>query len=130
MQISVPKCICEQISHHKCTCICVGLGSFQYTCNVYRNMILTKSVNYRYFWDSDNQKKEINQHDNIQSVFAAMTCTESAYQLDAGNDNILQRQHYVISLIKVYVTLLYLNLLESLFHQHARQINFTERFLL
>lgn len=36
-------------------------------------MILTKSVNYRYFWDSDNQKKEINQHDNIQSVFAAMT---------------------------------------------------------
>ena len=121
MQTSVPKCICVQISHRKCTCICVGLGSFQYTCSVYRNMILTKSVNYRYFWDSDNQKK-INQHNNIQSVFAALT--QSAYQLDAGNDNILQRQHSVISLIKVYVTLHYLNLLESLFHQHAKQINF------
>ena len=63
--------LCANFSPQMATCICVGLGSFQYTCSVYRNTILTKSVNYRYFWDSDNQKK-INQHDNIQSVFAAL----------------------------------------------------------
>ena len=94
-------------------------------------MILTKSVNYRYFWDSDNQKKEINQHNNIQSVFAAMTQRVHINLMQAMTTYTSETALCdIFKLIKVYVTLLYLNLLESLFHQHARQINFTERYLL